>query len=445
MGFNKRFSVSTIYLGVLISAYVMAFSHNVMAMQHSETAGFSKSITAVSPTPGEFPIVASTVFNSKTGPNPGGLEAVRECGFNLCMETASSEQFNNLLKYMEGTGLKILMQDWSFQMNPSKDGKWKQNMVTFIERYKNNPLVAGWKLCDEPKWNQLKELKERYELIEDTDSTHLIYINWVGEVISSHTGHCKTLGEYVDYIQKMFPLDIWSSDCYPIWIKNGQLLIRYNDFYTDLAAYAQKSAETGKPMWSYCGSMAFTARHHDIPPATEAHLSFEAFSALAYGAQGIVYWTYWQRPSNSYENYTSALVDLDGNKTPAWYAAQSINRQIRALTNVFLGAEMVEVCHTGNIPYKGTRGLIEDFGPLSRLTNGDKGVLASHLRNNGKDYLLIVNHDVQNKQKVRISFKQKVRVTKLDASSSGKVARKNVGRVQNVILSPGGYVLYEWQ
>lgn len=399
------------------------------------------------PTPGEFPIVASTVCNDLSGPRPGELDGVKECGFNVCMDFfANEERFEKLLKYMDGTGLKLLLQAQCFRYDErDKDERWRKKLPEFINKFKDNPQVAGWKFSDEPLWEQLADLKKRYDLLLATDSTHFTYINLVGEISKPHTGPCSSLGEYLDALQNVFNMDVWSSDSYPIWIRNGQLMVLYEVFYTDLATFAKKAKETGIPMWAYCESMALTTRHHDLPAATEPYLTFEAFSALGYGAQGIVYWTYWQRSSSPTETYTSALVDLDGNKTPAWYAAQSVNRQISALTPVFLGAEMVEVRHTGNIQLKDVRALIEDFGPLSRLTNGDKGVLASHLRNDGKDYLLIVNHDVQNRQKVRLSFKKNANVTKITASSSGTVARKNVGKVRNETLSPGGYALYEWQ
>lgn len=399
------------------------------------------------PCPGVFPITAIGVFSPQTGPQKSYLAGIEECGFNLCRQITNAENTAILLDYLEGTGLKFLPGDFSFVIQSKPNPNWEAEMKSFINRFKDNPKVAGWTYYDEPKWSLLQEVKDRYEVLLDADDTHFVSINFVGELVKSHTGQSATLPAYLDSIQNVFgsSLDVWSFDCYPIWIRNGNFTVRYNDFYTALAAYSQKSKETGVPMWTYCESMAFNAKHHDIPPATLSHLTFQAFSGLAYGSQGIVYWTYSMRPSNSIETYVSALIDIDGNKTPAWYAAQSVNLQIRALTNVFLGAEMVEVCHTGNIPFKGTRGLIEDFGPLSRLTNGDKGVLASHLRNNGKDYLLIVNHDVQNKQRVRLNFKKGLKISEIVVSGYGDIRRKKVGGTRSITLPEGGYSLFEWQ
>lgn len=404
-------------------------------------------VRVTTPSPGVFPITALGVFSSHTGPQREYLAGIEECGFNLCMQITNTENTVKMLEYMEGTNLKFIPGDFSFVIQSKPNHNWKKEMLSFIDRFKDNPNVAGWVYYDEPQWSLLQEVKDRYDVLLSADDKHFVSINFVGELVKSHTGLSASVPAYLDSIQNVFgsTLDIWSFDCYPIWIRNGNFLVRYNDFFTALDAYAQKSKQTGVPMWTYCESMAFNAKHHDIPPVTLPQLTFQAFSGLAYGSQGIVYWTYSMRPSNSIETYVSALIDRDGNRTPAWYVAQNVNRQIRALTPVFLGAEMVEVRHTGNIPYNKVRALIEDFGPLRRLTNEEKGVLASHLRNNGKDYLLIVNHDVQNKQKVRLTFKNNIDIMELKPTSSGSVSQKKVKNNYSVTLAPGGYSLFEWE
>lgn len=408
----------------------------------------SKETKITSPCPGEFPITALVMFNPQTGPRKEDMPGIKECGFNLCMQMANAENTRKVLDYISGTGLKFIPGSLDFVMYSKPNPNWREQMQSFVDEFKDNPNLAGWILYDEPKWNQLQELKTRYDALLEMDNSHFVSINFVGQLENSHTGPCTTLPAYVDSIQKVYgsSLDVWSSDCYPFWIRNGQFKVRYKEFYEDLGAYSAKANQTGIPMWTYSQSISCKiGDHHTLPVATEPYLSFQAFSGLAYGSQGIVYWTYYMRPSNPSETYISALVDFDGNKTPAWYAAQTVNRQIRALTSVFLGAEMVECLHTGDIQMDGVRPAIENFGPIKRLTNGDKGVLASHLRNGDNHYLMIVNHDVQNRQNVRFVFSNDVSVTELKASSDGSIDRKSVGPRYNVTLAPGGYSLFEWK
>ena len=399
----------------------------------------------VSPTPNDIPIIASTVFNSTIGPRQGDLNAVKDCGFNVCMDYASPEIFTQLLECMDGTGLRLLMQGESFMYhNNSVSRNWKQTLPEFVDRFKDNPIVAGWNFCDEPKWNLLDEVRQRYDLLDNVDPGHLIYINLVGQMAKDFTGPCKTLPQYLDSIQVKLPMSVWSFDFYPIIIRNKKLNVEYDRFYGALDAFSQKSKETGKPMWSYLESMEYSTKSNSRPAATLPYLSFAAFSSLAYGAQGLLYWTYWQRPSNDVETYKGALVNLEGEKLPAWYAAKKVNHQIKALTPVFLGAEMIECRHTGEIGMEGTYPYIRDFGPLEELSNDVKGVLVSHLQNDGRNYLVIVNHDVENKQKVRMKFRNQLPVKRLIASDDGVLSTQSVNANYNVTLTQGGYAVFEY-
>lgn len=441
---NKRnidFSIKVFVVFALIVVGLF-LSVNVQASDKSVAAN---SIRLTSPLPGEFPIVAVTVFNLDRGPQKGDLNGVKDCGFNLCMGSMTNNQIEKLLEYMEGSGLKLMIHSPSFLYNSKdKTEKWKREIPQVVKKFKDNPLVAGWEFKDEPKWDDLPELRKRWELLRKTDPDHFILINLVGELAKDFTGPCKTLTAYLDSIQNVFDMDVWSSDFYPIWIRNGKFSVNYRGFYGDLAAYAAKSKATGIPMWAYCESMEYTSKHHSRPAATVPYLTFEAFSALAYGAQGLVYWTYWQRPSNSVETYKSALVDLDGKKTKAWYAAKSVNQQVKVLSPVFLGAQMIECLHTGVIDMPGTLPYIGRFGPLEELTNDVKGVLVSHLKNGDHNYLLVVNHDVISRQKIKMKFRNDVKVSELKVGSN-KFTKKEVKRNYNTTLSSGGYVIFEWE
>ncbi len=435
---------------ILILGFVLNLSVAQAQTQTSQSANSTDRLSVrsayQSPTPGEIPIIASTVFNSNIGPQPSDLTGVKECGFNVCMENSTPERFVKLLEYMEGTGLKLLLQADPFMYySSSNNTQWKQTLPELVNRFKDNPLLGGWKFSDEPKWEALTNLRQRYDLLEKCDAKHLIYINLVGQIAPVFTGACKTLPQYLDSIQNHLPMDVWSFDFYPIIIRQGKLLVEYKGFYAALEAFSAKAKETGKPMWSYLESMEYVMKNHSRPAATVPYLSFAAFSSLAYGAQGILYWTYWQRPSEpGVIEHLPALVDLAGNKTQAWYAARKVNFQIKALTPVFLGAEMMECRHTGMIEMEGTYPYISNFGPLEELTNDVKGVLVSHLRNNGRDYLVVVNHDVQKKQKVKMKFRKDLLINRLLASDSGQLSAQKVKSNYNVTLTPGGYAVFEF-
>ena len=129
--------------------------------------------------------------------------------------------------------------------------------------------------------------------------------------------------------------------------------MKSKQFYEDLEASSRIASLTHRPFWAYCMSMSHQLSYDETsgegvlyPEATLGSLRFEAFSALAYGAQGIIYWTYCQIYNDAI--HYSALINQQGEKSESWYYAKQVNGEIKALTDVFLGCTLMRVRHTGN-------------------------------------------------------------------------------------------------
>lgn len=79
------------------------------------------------------------------------------------------------------------------------------------------------------------------------------------------------------------------------------------------------------------------------PYITEGLLRFQAMTALAYGFQGIVFWTYGlpKGPANYSELYGNldAPLDAAGKPTKVWYYCQSVNTEIKEFGAYFLGTK----------------------------------------------------------------------------------------------------------
>lgn len=423
---------------------ILSASFILMANEPDSTHNipFNKQIY-ISPTPGKFPIVASSGFNSITGPREEDFTDLEECGFNLCLSASTIDRYNQMLNLLKDTDIKILIHSSSFTSGHIRSDREKK-LIDFIDTYKYNDMVAGWDFVDEPIWDNITDLSYYYHLSRNIVPRKLCFTNFVGGIVSKFTGPCKTMESYVDTIQKYFAPDLWCSDFYPLSLKDNKLKIDYQVFFDNLRIFASQSKKTGVPMWNYCQSMAFTTKNLNRPAATLPYLSFEIFSALAYGSQGIIYWTYYQRPSTDTETYHSALVNLDGRKTKAWDAAKKINFQIKSLTSVFLDATWVSSVHTGNIDLKRVTDSADGFGPIARLSNGNKGVLVSHITNRDTNFLIIVSHDLEKKQTINLTFKQGFSISRIDISSTGELKKKRLGSKHSTTLSPGGFLIIEW-
>lgn len=418
-------------LGVkILMALMLGGISMVMAQKSPYTNGNNK--TFHNPTPGEVTILAITPIPENMEPTRELLEGVSDCGFNLASTSGSVSFFKKMFGLMDGLKLKFLISNQRFGLLDYRK--------TYIDAFKNNPYVSGWILSDEPAYDTLETLKEQYDAFYKEDPTHLVYINLVGIVYKKFTGPFSSYSGYLNHIQNLFAPALWSYDYYPITVRSGKLDVDYNQFYSSLEDMSSIAKKTSRPFWGFCESMAYKTSSYSRPAPTEAYLRFEAFSALAYGAQGIVYWAYSLRKAYGGETYQSALVDLEGKKSKAWYAAQKVNQEIKKFNDVFYQSEVKGVWHLGDNLYKGTKRLSGPVGPVKMIRAGKAGVVVSQIENHGKNYIVIVSRDVLKNQKINIELNPNRNVVNLTGKNLEQYSwRKDI----TLTLEKGGYIILE--
>lgn len=384
------------------------------------------------PTPGVITVVASTPVSDGVTPEQYMFDDIKKCGFNVIICNADKESMDTIFQYAENAGLKVM---------PASIKLRDDRCVEFVESLKNNPAIVGWDFVDEPQIKDLKKLGKYYKMLRSAAPDKLVYINLIGAEIKKFTGESPSLAAYLDTIQRYFAPDVWSYDLYPISVKNGKVTVAGERFYMDLEIFSRKSKETKRPFWAYCQSMAFKNSVIERPAANLSYLRFEAFSALAYGAQGIVYWTYGQRKSTDIEKYFSALVNCPYKKTSAWEAARQVNSEIAKYNDVFYNSILMECYHTGIHNYKYTKKLNGKIGPFTKINSGREGVLVSHLKTNGKYYVVIVNHDIFKSQRIELLTEDEMRVKSL---TLGLTDMRQQGNYIVDIIPPGGYAIYAY-
>lgn len=379
----------------------------------------------------KIPIVAISPFLEDKTPTTDDLNNLIDCGFNVGLLYADKDKCDLLDSLIGEKDFKLIITNLSLL---------DQNYKKFISELSENQKILGWRLVDEPRYDKLSFYKEAYQRLKKEDPKRLIYINLVGALMKQFCGPSPTYQAYLDTIQEYFNPEIWSYDLYPFSIKNDSINVSYDIFYYDLESFKNKSQQTGKPFWAYCQSMAFRNKVVERPAATETFLRFEAFNALAYGAQGIVYWTYAQRESAPDETYFSALLNLNGEKSPAWHAAQKVNSEIKKYNDIFVNSKVIGIKHTGKIHFTETTQLKGSFGPFKKVKTGEEGVLLSHFSSMEGEFIIIINHDVKNSQTIRLfPYKNK----ELIPLSDNKMNNLNKKSSIEISLDAGGYIIFK--
>ena len=376
------------------------------------------------PTEGEFPILAWFSILPESNLTPERYEEMRNAGFNISFSHFSTaEQLEKGLQACRGTGVKIMATCKELE---------KETAAT-VNRFKNDPMLAGWFLRDEPTVHGFAELKEFRDRVYAADTTHTVYLNLLPSIVNPKDLGTKDYEEYAQRFVDEVALPQISYDFYPIVDEGGKIHVR-PQFYENLEVVRKVAQRNGMPFWAFVLSTA----HDPYPLPTATHMRLEAFSALAYGAQCIQYFTYWT-PIGTVWNFHNAPIAKDGRRTHVYYLIKDLNREIQNLAFVFLGAEAVDVWHTGSYIPKGTTPLQTPPAPFTDIEVDGEGIVVSHLVNSGSHYLMIVNRDINRAQNVTIENSKAVKRIMPDGSQK----REKSGR-RTLPLAPGGYLLYKF-
>jgi hypothetical protein len=301
---------------------------------------------------------------------------------------------------------------------------------TTVRRFMNHPALAGYFVADEPSRKGFSQLGKLVKKIRAIDDKHICYVNlFPNYQVEKYMG-VRTYDEYLDKFIKEVPSQVISFDNYPI-TGNTRQSVRPS-FYKNLETISEVSKKCGRPFWGFALSVA----QKPYPVPTLGALRLQVYSNLAYGAQAIEYFPYWT-PSTA--QFHTAAIGTDGRQTEVYQSLQQLNKEIKGLSDVFLGAEMVSVSHTGDAIPMGTSSLNKLPKPIASLKTDGLGAVVSVMKNNGKSYLVIVNRDFTSPMNMLIRCMQGVSRVKKDGSSTIQNLYTN-----KVIVEPGDVAIYSW-
>lgn len=391
----------------------------------------------------------------------------------------------------------------------------------YVSNYKDEPNLGGWSVTDEPNEKFFDRLKSCCDKIRALDPNHIMMVNLPGgpteafmEIPNSTNSGEETpynikLEAYQrylnDFVSKINPT-ILSYDLYPIHLVNGVDLkitidganevrtitmnslitdnsieigdarhVHYEaelrNFYNAFEIYSEKVSKLRKKnskvnFWAFVQSLAFINSAFFKPDAQEQFMRYEAFSALAYGAQAILFWTYYHRASGPKETFMSALIGKERYlnesgtvvkryyKKPQWYYAKNVISEIKKYSYIFLGCR-TKCAHTGGDAFFVEATLCThagtSFGPLETIYDsfiGD-GFLFSDIENNGSHYLMIVNHNPFKAQNIKFKFKnsftyKSLRFKDINLDLTIPETPPSDSGIVSQIVPPGDYLLYSY-
>ena len=329
------------------------------------------------------------------------------------------ETMAKVLKIAQKTGIRMIVFCPELKTDTKKT----------VRRFMHNPAVAGYYLNDEPNSRDFPELTEWVKKIRAIDDNHFCYINLLPNYANEEQLGAKTYREYVNQFIQEVPVKILSFDHYPIVGDSMR-----ENWYENLEIFSDEARKAGKPFWAF----ALTLAHGPYPVPTVAELRLQVYSDLAYGAQGIQYFRYWT-PKDTVWDFHHGPITLDSKRSEVYDRIKLVNKEIKNLSWVFLGAKVVSIGHTGDTIPLGTKRLMKLPRPIKVLKTKGSGAVVSVLKKGTDTFLVIVNRDFINAMKLTIDCDSIVKKILKDGSMIPANAYTNT-----MEIDPGDAAIYMW-
>jgi hypothetical protein len=226
------------------------------------------------------------------------------------------------------------------------------------------------------------------------------------------------------------PVPLLSFDHYPV-VGNS---LR-GEWYQNLEIVSAAARKADKPFWAFALSVA----HGAYPVPTVAHLRVQAYSNLAYGAQGLQYFTYWTSKSDTWDFHEGPILP-DGKRSATYDRVREVSREVQALRMVFLGANVESVGHTGATLPAGTR-RYEPAAPVRALTTEGQGAVVSVLTKGDRRFLVVVNRDINQPMGLDVAFDPQAGVRPVNKDST---LGEQTGSGHEAQLAPGDVAIFTW-
>jgi len=326
----------------------------------------------------------------------------------------------NALNIAQKVGIKMIVSCPELKTHPEET----------VKRFMHHPAVAGYMLRDEPSRADFPDLGDWARKIRAVDDSHFCYLNLFPNYANEQQLGTKTYQEHVDLFIKEVPIQLLSFDHYPVI---GDTLRA--GWYENLEIFSGAARKAGKPFWAFALSVA----HGPYPIATIAQLRLQVYSDLAYGAQGIQYFTYWT-PRDTTWKFNNGPITPEGKRTEVYDRIKLVNAELKNLSGVFMDSRVISVAHTGKIIPNGTKPLVDLPGPIKVLKTEGAGAVISVLANGDYTYLIIVNRDFRNTMRLTIGCDEKVEKVLKD----GSVVPAN-SYTPTIVVDPGDAAIYRWR
>ena len=317
---------------------------------------------------------------------PARYLEMKDAGFDISFSFLGSPQdVQKSLDAAHQAGMKIVISCPELKTETEK----------IVKRFMDHPALAGYFLRDEPAVDAFTDLGNWAKRVNAVDPKHFCYVNLFPNYATPLQLGTVDYRDYVNKFAKEVPLHFLSFDSYPLTSAEGV----YEKWHQNLEIFSDEAKKVNKPFWGFAQSILFDNKHEDPSLAT---MRVQMFTNLAYGAQGLQYFTYWT-PVSSAEDFRGGPITLEGKRSTVYDNIKTLNQEIKSLSGVFYGAKVKSLQFFGNNIPIGTKRMSVLPAPIRVFATEGKTALVSFIENGGKQFIVIVNTDYRKKMSLTLS------------------------------------------
>jgi len=348
-----------------------------------------------------------------------------DCGLNWDYDTEGNSR---LISMCKESGLSAIVVDKRVTPDLPSKPNWKQTIKAVVDAYQHHENLIGYYVFDEPgskKFSALRDISNEFLAL---DSKRLPYLNLFPNYASAEQLEAPTYWNYLKLFQTTVKPLVWSMDYYT-FITEGRERSGYFQNLDQVSVFAH---EEGKPFWNII--LSYDHLFYRRPNMGE--MRWQMYTSVAYGAMGIMHFTYAPVVS-AFPESRKAIIDEFGGKTELYDIVQQTNGETLRLVQELKGYKFSGVFHTGKLP-TGTRpvpkGFAWQFAPESE-------VVVAEFVQEGKKLWLFVNRNFKKVQQIRASFKGEGKYLNGYDPISGEKAKATLNQTNLLEIQPGAGLL----
>ena len=375
------------------------------------------------------------------------FQMIEESGINLLNHSyvdyeSQPENVIKLLKLGEKYHLGICVNDSAIVGPYAEDTMPVKNMSDRINEYGNYPAFCGLYVVDEPQWagfhlgDGSRTVDMYAPILKNLSELGIYgYANAVPD--NGHSGKDEFYDDYLDYFIESGNLPYLSYDSY-VWDRTAGHEV--TNYFYNLSMIRDRAQAHGIPFWVFiqAGSQWNDAQSRfdsELPYyPNEKQFQWTVNVNLAYGAQGLQYFTLFQpnyfswAESEPFDFRRNGMIGAWGNKNEWYYYAQTVNKQVAAVDHVLMHAKNKGVIVTGDKAKEDNiySSCLLEGDSWRELTGVEGDVMIGCFNYQGKTALYVVNYDYEYAQDVTLHFNENHNVTVVYDAETSHVSAKDL-------------------